>query len=234
MQSQSSQEIARFQRLFAACQRGLNHDLTNQLVALQGLLQLLEMDEFDRLTPTGQEYLKRLKSVGQRTLSLARTLRDLTRVVEPATRPEVVHLPTLVDEILDTMVPPPARKAVWDEPRVLAPPEAIRQALGIVLALLVELHCRPVPFFLFAARQCDGMVECSVSPSPANGTSTPLNPQAKPVPTPLPNPDVWHDKLECLLLRELAESWGGAASWRWQQSHATVVLTIPLPPSSVV
>jgi signal transduction histidine kinase len=229
MQSTNSQESSRVHRLFSACQRGLNHDLTNQLVALQGLLQLLEMDESERLSTTGKEYLKRLKGVGHRTLHLARTLRDLIRLVGAPARAEIVPLPQVVDDLLDSMVPPPARKAEWDEPRVWAPPERVRHAFALALALLAEAYGTHQTFFQFIACQRDGLVECTISPNLAEETGTLLNAAERSLP--LPNPEVWHDKLECVLLRELVESWGGTAAWHWQQTKVSVTLTFPPPMS---
>src|SRR6266542_6419629 len=52
----NSTNAARASRLLEALHPVCSHDLPNQIVALQSLLQLFSWDEADHLTPQGREY----------------------------------------------------------------------------------------------------------------------------------------------------------------------------------
>src|SRR6266568_1263535 len=54
------------EQLLASFRQAMGHDMPNHLVAAQGLVRLLEMDEKERLSPAGREYLGRLTIVLQR------------------------------------------------------------------------------------------------------------------------------------------------------------------------
>jgi hypothetical protein len=139
MATPNPRELARLRRLLAASRRGLNHDLTNQLVALQGLLQLLEQDEADHLGPAGKDYIRRLVSVGRATQALARTLRDLARLGGELPVDEIVALPELVEEAVAALNPTPACIYSWDAPRTYAPRPLLQQAVTQALSLLAEV-----------------------------------------------------------------------------------------------
>ena len=85
MQPPSALESARWQRLLSACRHGLNHDMANQVIALQGLLQLLEEAEAQRLSADGQEFLMRLMERA-RTFKPTRMPGDLARLATPRPR----------------------------------------------------------------------------------------------------------------------------------------------------
>jgi signal transduction histidine kinase len=58
----------------------LAHDLPNQVVAMRGLVHFLDLDERERLSPDGREYLRRLSAAADRTHLLMRALAELARV----------------------------------------------------------------------------------------------------------------------------------------------------------
>src|SRR5438552_1922652 len=72
------------ERVLAYMQPALGHDLPNLLVAVQGLLQILELDERDRLSSDGRDYLRRLSATTQRAQALVRMLKDLGRASQDA------------------------------------------------------------------------------------------------------------------------------------------------------
>ncbi len=219
MPDSESRDAARRQRLLAACRKGLNHDLTNQLVAFQGLLQLLAHDEADHLSITGQDYVRRLLGVAQRTQSLARLLRDLSRLGDGPPRSELLALPELAEEAVVALAAPPSCSFLWDAPRTYAPRELVKQALAQALLLLAELGAGGLDF---RSRPADGAVELTIETSVAPGPAT--SPAAADLPA------TWHDRLDCVLLRELADAWGGRATWQSAGARASVVLTLPAPP----
>ena len=54
-------------RLLRGMQKVCSHDLPNQIVVLQSLLQMLQLEEADRLSPDGRDYVRRLQKVTRRT-----------------------------------------------------------------------------------------------------------------------------------------------------------------------
>jgi signal transduction histidine kinase len=69
------------QERWVACVRtALNHELPNQLVAVQGLIRLLELEAQDQLSPEGREYLQRLAAAARRAHELVRTLAEIGQI----------------------------------------------------------------------------------------------------------------------------------------------------------
>jgi signal transduction histidine kinase len=73
--------LERAERLLACFQKALGHELPNQLVAIQGLVYLLQEEEADRLDEDGRACLGRLAAVVKRTHTLVRELADVGRAV---------------------------------------------------------------------------------------------------------------------------------------------------------
>ena len=92
----SSQNGARTDTLLNSLRSTINHDLPNMVVALKGLLQMLEREEKGRLSPSGQEYLARLFRVSHRLQNALTTMRSINKVQEGAALPEAVRLAELV------------------------------------------------------------------------------------------------------------------------------------------
>jgi len=57
-----------------------SHDLPNQVVALQSLLQLFEWDEADHMTEQGREHFSRLRSIAAKTFAHVQFLREIARL----------------------------------------------------------------------------------------------------------------------------------------------------------
>jgi light-regulated signal transduction histidine kinase (bacteriophytochrome) len=64
-------------RLLRSMQKVCRHDLPNQLVVLQSLLKLLSMEESERLSEDGREFVRRLQSATRYASSLARFLKEM-------------------------------------------------------------------------------------------------------------------------------------------------------------
>jgi hypothetical protein len=219
MSSADPRELARLGRLLHACRRGLNHDLTNQLVALRGLLQLLDQEEAARLTPAGQDYVRRLLGVGERTQVLARTLRDLTRLVGAPPPSEVVVLPDLVEEVVAALQPPPACVVAWNAPRTFVARPLLKRALELALVLLAELDGQRGGGLEFRSHPGGPFIELAIRVGLLASTSQPAPSGSL--------PGTWHDRLDCVLLRELAVVWGGDVQWHKDPGGAAVTLTLP-------
>jgi light-regulated signal transduction histidine kinase (bacteriophytochrome) len=86
-------------RLLHGLHKVCSHDLPNQLVALQSLLQMLQHEEADRLSTDGQEYLRRLQNVAQRTNAIARFLKEMEKLHRYVSKPEEISLSLLGREI---------------------------------------------------------------------------------------------------------------------------------------
>jgi signal transduction histidine kinase len=102
----TAQELATLRRrvllgeqLLALFRQAMGHDMPNHLVALQGLVRLLEMDEKDRLSPAGQDYLRRLTAIQQRVEALVRMLSDICRAGRNQQPPERLSLGEVAQEV---------------------------------------------------------------------------------------------------------------------------------------
>ncbi len=89
----------RAERTLRNLQKVLRHDLPTQLVAIQGLLQLLSLDEEHNLSDQGQEYLRRLRSAGQRAIEMAETIKKICQPAPPV-RTEPIVLRDLCQEVI--------------------------------------------------------------------------------------------------------------------------------------
>src|SRR5438270_183588 len=102
----TAQELAALRRrvllgeqLLALFRQAMGHDMPNHLVALQGLVRLLEMDEKDRLSLAGQDYLARLTAIQERVEALVRMLSDICRAGRSEQSPERLALGEVAQEV---------------------------------------------------------------------------------------------------------------------------------------
>lgn len=87
------------QRLLEAMRPVCSHDLPNQVVALQSLLQLFLWDEAAQLSPQGREYFERLQSIAGKTMALAQHLKELARLQRYQPRGECLTFASVVDDL---------------------------------------------------------------------------------------------------------------------------------------
>ena len=89
----------RSDRLLRGMHKVFSHDLPNQMVALQSLLQLLHAEEAERLSAEGQEYVRRLQNVTQRACEQVRFLKEMGRMKSYMAKSETISLVTLSREL---------------------------------------------------------------------------------------------------------------------------------------
>src|ERR1700710_810382 len=87
------------EHLLAAIHPVCSHDLPNQMVSLHSLLHLVEMEEVDRLSNDGREYLHRLHHVAEKTAKLVDFLKESVRLVSYVPKPSRVDLRELLEEL---------------------------------------------------------------------------------------------------------------------------------------
>lgn len=91
--------LERAQRVLERLRKVFNHDLPNHLVAIEGLVRLLELDEEKHLSLEGKEYLNRLSAAASRVQKMARQLRELARLGTRQEKPERVDLNEMLREV---------------------------------------------------------------------------------------------------------------------------------------
>jgi signal transduction histidine kinase len=72
-------ELERADQVLACLRRALGHDMANHLVAIQGLLRILEMEEGDHLGAAGKDYVRRIGNVSERVHILVSSLAAICR-----------------------------------------------------------------------------------------------------------------------------------------------------------
>jgi signal transduction histidine kinase len=86
-------------RLSEQLERIHNHDLPNEMVALQSLLQLLSIEEAKNLSGEGQEYLRRLQNAARRASNLVRLLKEMGRLKSYNGAAKALDLASLAREL---------------------------------------------------------------------------------------------------------------------------------------
>lgn len=84
------------ERLLACFGKACNHDLSNQMVALQGMLHLLQHEEQERLSEQGKDELRRAVAAARRAADMVQTLKDLMKWAACAEKTEQITLLDLV------------------------------------------------------------------------------------------------------------------------------------------
>ena len=142
--SESEPGEARAARLLRGMHKVFSHDLPNQMVVLQSLLQMLQMEELDRLSADGQEYVERLNSAARRAGGLVRFLKEMGRLYNYEPQFEEIALAALARELraeLNQLYPAQALEYEWhwEEPTVRADHRPFYQALLGLLQGRVEM-----------------------------------------------------------------------------------------------
>jgi light-regulated signal transduction histidine kinase (bacteriophytochrome) len=89
----------RSDRILANMRNLIQHDLPNQLVAVQGLLQLLMTDEAVRLSDDGREYVRRMRNATKVASEMVRYLKQMEQLHAYVPRREEICLSTLTREL---------------------------------------------------------------------------------------------------------------------------------------
>jgi K+-sensing histidine kinase KdpD len=133
----------RADRLLRKMHPVFSHDLPNQVVALQSLLQMLEGDRIVPLSVQEQETLQRLHRVAGKTSTMVRFLRELGRLNSYVRRVEAVRLAGVIREVsveLQQYFPeaPLPCELNGDVKAVVADPRLLKQALVEILRCLID------------------------------------------------------------------------------------------------
>jgi light-regulated signal transduction histidine kinase (bacteriophytochrome) len=206
----SPQTLERVQRRLQAVGKVLNHDLPNQLVVIQGLVQLLGLEENDRLSADGREYLRRLGGASTRALDMAQGLKTLARLSTAMERPERITLKDLAEEVaVEIKKLFPGTSIVYDFPKTVEV-SASRRLLYQALVELVRLSFSLGGTLLVqmdSERTADG-VTITIGPGGARPTAA-----SSPAVRAAADGGVCESRLEYMLARELVDVAGGRLSW---------------------
>jgi signal transduction histidine kinase len=85
-------------RLLLGIQKAVGHELPNQIVAQRGMLQLLEMEDGERLSDNGRDYLRRVSAATSRAGNLIGALSEIVRFFRQPHVPEAVILAEVAHE----------------------------------------------------------------------------------------------------------------------------------------
>jgi light-regulated signal transduction histidine kinase (bacteriophytochrome) len=199
----------RAERLLGAMRQVFSHDLPNQLVVVQGLANLLEMEDKASLSPQAQEYLTRLSGAARRAGNLVRFLKQmdrLGRMHEPVETVQLAHLARELQAEVKQLYPERSLQfdVHWEEPAVRAGRRSLQQALLEILRCGIDWCTEPAPRSRLRSRRNGQNVELSLAMGPSNVADVPSSPG-------LP-----HDRptlencLELRLARELIATWDGS------------------------
>jgi signal transduction histidine kinase len=221
-------------RLLRCYQKALGHELPNQLVAIQGLLRILGLEERARLSAEGQDYLDRMGVLARRAHELSRALAELARVMLEPPPAAPVALPEVVQEAAaEIHLLCPGLRIEYDFPQggplLTVPREALRQ----VLLQLLHSAVRNVPAdrparIRVGLRRIDGGAAFWIAD---NGRG--LSPQEQQLlfePFCPRESSASGNGLGLFLVRHLVESWEGAVCVESEPGRgSTFTITVPNP-----
>jgi signal transduction histidine kinase len=130
-------EAERAEQVLACLRSCLGHDMANHLVAIQGLLHILETEEGARLSAASKAYLQRIRNVAERVATLARTLADICRDGRDTQLPESQSLVQTAREVATEVTPLFSGGAIqYDFPEV---PFFLTVSRGALRRVLLQL-----------------------------------------------------------------------------------------------
>lgn len=136
------QAAARSDRLLSNMHHVYSHDLPNQMVALQSLLQLLSLEESANLSDDGREYVRRLQNVARRANELIRFLKEMGRLKTFTCKIETIALGNLAREVQGELQRRLPDKKLefdwhWQAPTVVGDVRVYVRAIGELCSSLV-------------------------------------------------------------------------------------------------
>jgi light-regulated signal transduction histidine kinase (bacteriophytochrome) len=179
-----------------------SHDLPNQMVVLQSLLQLLSEEETPRLSEEGREYVRRLQNATKHASELVRFLKDMGRLNVFMNKSETISLNALARELQGELQNRHVDKRFefewqWNAPTIVGDPRTFSRAL----------------LELFAAFLPPQSTECRVSARSTAVTHAielafrlEVKPEAVP---PIANAKMLDQRMEIVLAREWLALGGG-------------------------
>src|SRR5262249_16043222 len=92
-------ELERADQVLACLRRALGHDMANHLVAIEGLLRILEMEEGEHFGAAGKDYVRRIGNVTERVHTLVSSLAEICRGRKDAHLAERLSLTGVAQEV---------------------------------------------------------------------------------------------------------------------------------------
>ncbi|HKI35960.1 MAG TPA: ATP-binding protein [Gemmataceae bacterium] len=226
---EADRAAARLVRLLAVLQKGLGHELPNRLAAVQGLARLLELEEGERLSADGREYLWRLATGAEKAHALVTALAEVACLGKPAPPAGAVDVAEVVAEaVAEVKQLAPGRSVEYhaSERTLLlsAPRLALRKVLVVLLRHAASAGTEVYPLQVAVSPPItDTEVEVRVA---VGGPAIPPEKMDR-----LFEPFTGADDpgLELFLVRQLAEDWGGVVRAESGRDSGTVfIVTCPL------
>jgi signal transduction histidine kinase len=215
---------ARLGRLLAVLQKGLGHELPNQLVAVQGLARLLAQEEGERLSPEGRDYLGRAAAGAARAHALVEALAEVARLARPPAPGEAVDLAEAVREaVAEAKQLAPGPLPDYHSTVTALPLSAPRRALRTVLLVLLRHAGAAAARVELSTRPAAPGVDLRIA---GDGPAVPAG-QVERLFEPFAGPD--GRGLDLFLAREIAVAWGGSLRWEpGERAGAGFVVTCPM------
>jgi light-regulated signal transduction histidine kinase (bacteriophytochrome) len=121
-------------QILGAMHKVFSHDLPNQMVVLQSLLQLLDQEESALLSDKGREYVGRLLHATKRGSDMVRFLKEMSQLNARVIRSETISLSALARELQGELRRlHPARQFEfawqWNVPAIVGDPRLLLQAM---------------------------------------------------------------------------------------------------------
>jgi len=207
----------------------LSHDLPNQMVALQSLLQMLERDDGEQRTAQEQETIQRLRRVAGKTATMVRFLRELDRLNTYSARMEDIPLAGLFREIKVELQQHIAEGSLecqlaGDVQMLRADPRLLVQALVELLCCLIERRPAGPCSMRMRGRASEGATELRGELTWPSG-SQPVQAEAT-----APDRPRLKQRLEIVLAEELLAACGvRLAQVRELPDHTVFTLLFPNP-----
>ena len=214
---------SRAERLLEAMYPVFSHDLSNQLVIVQSLANLLEIEERQNLSTRAQDYLTRLTGASQRAGRMVQFLKQMVRVSNLKEPTENIQLSYLAREIqaeINQLFPGRSFRYEmrWKVPTIRAGRRAFYQALVELIRSGIDSQTESVLELRVESRRRQSGTEIEVS------VSSPANCLA---PTALRADNPMETRLGLLLVRELANTWGGALELSTSTTRFEARMLIP-------
>lgn len=195
------------ERLLAAMHSVFSHDLPNQLVIIQGLANLLELEEKQSLSPQAQEFMTRLAGAAKRASGMVQFLKQMARLHRVQEPLERIQLAPLFREIRAELTQLfPGRTFVfdtqWHAPAVRAGGRALHQAMLEVVRHGIEACADSMPCLCLRSQHLGADVELDLEVIAGGGADVPRPPARMDKPS-------LENCLELRLARAALASWGG-------------------------
>ena len=212
---------AQAERLLEHMQRIHNHDLPNQIVALQSLLQLLSFEEARNLSEDGREYVRRLQNAARRASELVRFLKDIGRLTSFQCKSETITLASLARELQGELQRqfPEIQFTFdwqWNVPAILGDPRVYLHAIVELCKALLVGHANPCTMRA-NSRQNGNAVELAfqiVEPPAASDATVTAGVN-------------WSERMEVILAREWLALCGAEAQITLKnESNAAFLITV--------